>query len=499
MTPRLEELVVHNCKESNGEHALWWQGAWWSRGVLLELVEDCVDTLARGGFRPGQRLAVILPNSPIFLALALAVWRLGGTLVPINPQAGTETMLRFLTHAEVAAALVPERADAMAKELSSKGIPSVPVPLMGPLPELVLCLSREESSPSVAAIFYTSGTTGRPKAVELSHENILADVDGCCEHCEEIGDYEIVMNVLPDFHAFGFTVCALLPLLKNYAQVLLPSFMPPEATLEVMRATQVTFLTAVPTMIALLVGMSARGVVFPHSVKLLISGGDRLPVKLDERARKYLGLGVLEGYGLTETSPVISVNPSYRRRKLGTVGTPIPKVEVEIRSEANEPLPPGSKGTLWVRGPTVSRGYFRDPELSAERFVGGWFDTRDIVTMDDEGYLTIISRVSDIIIVGGYNVYPKEVEDVLCEHPQVQEAAVTGIPNPISGQLVKAFVVPISGSHLLSRELVDYCRARLAPYKVPRFIEFVDALPQSGLGETLKRQMRESTGREVFR
>ena len=488
MSPRLETIIRKHFHEEPGEPCLWWHGTWWSRGALEELVEDCEQNLRESGFREGYRLALALPNSPLFLAATLAVWRLGGAVVPLNPQAGPEGLRLALGYAD-AFGVLAAKDGSLAGPLAAQGIPVAEAPLSGAVP---VFQGREclPDGADTAVVFFTSGTTGTPKAVPLTHGNLHSDVKACLEQVDEIGQEEVFLNALPNFHALGFTVCALLPLLSNFSQVLLPSFMPPEATLDAMRQGKVTVAAAVPTMIALLLGVAARGQLVPASLRLLISGGDRLPPRLDERAARILGVPVLEGYGLTETSPVLAVNPNYRTRKPGTVGPLLPGVEAQIRDPQGNPVLPGQEGKLWVRGPNVAASYFRNEALSAGRFVDGWFDTQDLVRQDEEGYLSIVARVSDIIIVGGFNVYPQEVESVLAEHPSVREVAVVGVPRSLSGEIVKAFVVPRPGTEPSPRELIAFCRERLPHYKVPRSVAFLDVLPRSSIGEILKRELK---------
>jgi long-chain acyl-CoA synthetase len=301
-----------------------------------------------------------------------------------------------------------------------------------------------------------------------------------------------MFNVLPNFHAFGFTVASILPLLiPDMGEVIMPSFMPPENTLKVLQETRSTALVAVPTMISMLIGAAAKYKPDLSALELLVSGGDRFPLRLDEKCQRLLGLGVLEGYGLTETSPVVSVNPTYERKKQGTVGTLLPGFEAEVRGEGGSLVSPGEEGVLWLRGPSVAREYLGAPELTEERFKDGWFNTGDVVRLDEEGYLTVLDRVSDMMIVGGFNVYPQEVEAVLNEHPRVRESAVVGVENPISGQAIKAYVVlqPQEGEEITSREVVAFCRERLAHYKVPRHVEFVEEFPRSPIGKILKHQL----------
>jgi long-chain acyl-CoA synthetase len=488
---RLETHLLKNLRDEPGEPCLWFHGTWWSRGALLELVCDCEKTLRDSGFSPGMRLALILRNGPLLPATALAVWRIGGAVVPVNPEVGEAALSTMLDHADLFGAILPEGNPSLAEALGRRGIPCVAAPLSGPLPPLEGRREGEPDPEETAVIFYTSGTTGGSKAVPLTHGNLRAVLTGCLERVEGLEPEEVFLNALPNFHALGLVVCCLLPLWANFAQAMLPSFLPVQNTVEAMRAARVSVIPTVPTMISFLLGAVARGYSPPVSLKMLISGGDRLPSRLEERARARLGVPILEGYGLTETSPVLSVAPGAKRCRTGTVGLPLPGLELQIRDDAGRILPPGREGVLWVRGPSVARSYWRNPELSAIRFREGWFDTQDVVRIDEEGYLTVVARKSDVIIVGGFTVYPREIEDVLLSCPQVREAAVVGIPRSVAGQAIKAYVVPLKGDPPNPRDLIAFCRARLPHYKVPRIVEFLPELPKSSIGEVLKRELRE--------
>jgi len=488
LTIRLENRILEQCARCNGEKSFWWRGTWWSRKVLSDLAGKCEEVLREAGFQEGSRLAVLLPNSPVFLAVMIAVWKLGGTLVPLNLQAGTSAIAATLMHAEVCGVLVPQGMEQVAQELSRSGIPAVQTSLEG-VPPVFTTRPVSLTDPETAVLFYTSGTTGTPKAVPVSHGNLLDNVDRSVAHLTDLREDDIFLNVLPNFHALGFTTSGLLPLVGGFSQAIQSAFMPAESTLEAIRTAEVSVVVAVPTMITLLLAAIARGSLPPEELRILISGGDRFPEKLEERARKMLGVGVLEGYGLTETSPVVSVNPNYASQRLGTAGTILEGYDVEVRDAGGNVLPPGNEGTLWLRGPSVFEGYFRDPEQTAERIKDGWFNTGDVVRLDDEGYLSILDRETDIIIVGGFNVYPAEVESVLQEIPEIREAAVVGVPHHVSGEIVKAYVVPNPEAKIRVREILSFCRNRLAHYKVPRLVEFVEELPRSSIGKVLKGEL----------
>jgi long-chain acyl-CoA synthetase len=270
-----------------------------------------------------------------------------------------------------------------------------------------------------------------------------------------------------------------------------PSFIPVKNTLEALEAAEVETMVSVPAMLPFLEGACEKtGVPLP-ALRYILTGGGKLDRLLEERIRKSMHVICFEGYGLTECSPVVSCNPSEKTRKPGTVGPPLPGYEIQIRDLDNNPITSSSEGVLWVRGPSVVEGYFNAPELTAERFVDGWFNTGDIVHIDEDGYITILDRASDLIIVGGFNVYPQEIETALSSHPAVRAAAVVGMHHGISGEVPKAFVVPEEGAHVTSQELIQHAKKHLAHFKVPRKIAFVDELPVSSTGKVLRRVLRQ--------
>mgnify|MGYP003588202262 CR=1 FL=1 len=486
---RLDQSIDDRCHHRSGDKVLWWRGEWWSGGAFLGLVDQCTEALTKSGFSSGQRLALLLPNSPVFLALCVATWRLKGTVAPLNPLAGSRAVLQALEFARPFAVVVPQETSEDVKK-NLRTVTSVLVsPLEGPI-SAEPGISHTLETPETAVLFFTSGTTGTPKSVPLTHANILDNVAGTLQHLEGLREGETLLNVLPNFHAFGFTVCSMLPLVGGLAQVIMPTFMPAENTLNALLASEASVVVGVPTMIALLLGAAARGGVQCPSVKMIVSGGDRFPVHLDGRCQEVFGVGVLEGYGLTETSPVVSINPAAHNRRLGTVGSLLPGFEAQVRNAAGEILAPGDEGVLWLRGPSVTSGYFDAPDLTAQRFDGGWFNTGDMVRLDADGYLSILERVSDLIIVSGFNVFPQDVESVLRTHPGVRDIAVVGVPHAVSGEIVQAFVVPNPEVPVTVRELAAFCRDRLAHYKIPRSWAFVDEFPRSSIGKVLRHELR---------
>jgi long-chain acyl-CoA synthetase len=378
----------------------------------------------------------------------------------------------------------------LGEAISAAGYPTVTAELDEPIPAFTGRIGESDSL-ETAVVFSTSGTTGTPKAVLITHGNLIDNTGKVFDFVEELRKDDILLNVLPNFHTLGYSVSGILPLVIGLPQVLVPGFMPPQNTVEAIREAGVTVMVAVPTMVALTLSTAAKGVEIGSTLRVIICGGDRLNPQFDQRARETMNLSILEGYGLTECSPVVTVNPSLAKRKLGTVGPFLPGYEFRILNREGKEVEEGKEGVLWVKGPSVTPGYFRNPEKTAERFSEGWFNTGDIVRIDEDGYVTILDRDTDILIVGGFNVYPQEVERVLQEHPAVHLAAVIGVPHPVSGEIPKAFVILRENSAVSQKELVQFCKERLAHYKVPRKVEFVQSFPLSPAGKILRRKLRE--------
>ncbi|MBL3540585.1 AMP-binding protein [Aminivibrio sp.] len=487
---RLEKVILDNLRLEPEKPCLWWEGTWWSNGDLLRLVEQSVKVLEEGKFRAGYRLAVLLPNSPLVLALSLAAWSLGGAISPLNEKSGIPSLMGTLQLAEPCAVVLAPGLDELRTALEERDVPVVVAEsLADALPSFAVKETSLEDD-SLAVIFATSGTTGMPKAVPLTHGNLLDNILMMYDAFELLQEGDILLNVLPNFHSFGFTVGGLLPLVKKLRQALVASFLPPSETMKTIHDSGTNVIVVVPTMLYFMTAAAAKGAPLPVSLKLIVTGGDRLNVQLDEKVKDAFGVGILEGYGLTECSPVVAVNRNYKDRRLGTVGPLLRGYEWKLLNDKNEDVTSSGEGVLWVKGPSVASGYFRDPVMTAERFADGWFNTGDYVRMED-GYVRILDRVTDIIIVGGFNVYPQEVEAILLSHPAVSQAAVVGIPHPVNGEVPKAFIRLREGTRVTQREIIDFCKKHLAHFKVPRSVEFMESFPLSSTGKVLRRMLRQ--------
>jgi len=492
MHRRLEMRVREQFRKNLSARVFWWDHTWWHSGEILKAWDTWVLLLRKAGFTAGSRLALFLPNSPAFHLLTLAVWELGGTVVPLNSRGGVEGILRILRKVDPFGVVLSPGNDALEKACREEGLPVTPCSSEG-LPESIEGRPCFGTSPEMAVFFATSGTTGEPKVVPLTHRNLSANAGELHENIEGFETGRTLCNVLPNFHSFGFTVCGITPLLFGLPQVLLSSFFPVSKVLEALHATETETLIAVPTMLPFLLGAVEKGEPLPDSLSSLLTGGGALDPSLEKRIENRLGVTIFQGYGLTECSPVVAAGPSRSAKKAGSVGPPLPGYSLEVRDKQGRRLPLGEEGVLWLKGPSVCKGYFHAPELTAERFTEEWFNTGDVVRLDEDGYIFVLDRESDLIIVGGFNVYPQEVELVLQEHPGVLMAAVVGAPHHLTGEYPLGFVrlreekVPPS-----EKELIGFCKERLAHYKVPRKILFVPELPLSSVGKVLRRKLRDN-------
>lgn len=488
---RLDEIITENLRENPEEKCIWWEGKWYLNKEILDLIDTTTTTLKESGFSEGQRLSVLMPNCPMIVVLMTACWRLGGILNPLNVKSGIPSLIGTLKLVEPFAVVVSgdirKEAGPM---LTSEGHITVVCDLIGRLPAFEGRKASTEDK-SIAVIFATSGTTGLPKAVPLTHRNLAANVDAYYEAVEDIEKGDIFLNVLPNFHSFGFTASILAPVCFQGAMAIVPGFLPPMRTLNTIVEADVNILLIVPAMLTHLLSAIERGAPRPEKLKIVITGGDKYNVAFDEKLKSLMGVGNLQGYGVTETSPILTVNRNYRENKLGTVGPFLKYVEWQLRPSGDK-TPPDGEGVLWVRGDSVTDRYFRDEAMTAERFdADGWFNTGDYVFVDEDGFVTILDRVTDIIIVGGFNVYPQEVERILNAHPAVESSIVVGMPHHTNGEVPKAFVLKKEGAQVTGVDIVRYSKEHLAHYKVPRKVEFVNDWPLSGAGKIMRRVLKE--------
>ena len=470
----------------------WWDGKWYTRGDMLSLVSNCENVLRQSGFSQGQRLVAMLRNSPLIPALSLAVWKLGGIFCPLNEKAGLESLTGTLDLIKPFAVIAEHDIPELAKTwpfitctLDSVSLPAFTGKTQTPEPD------------ELAIIFATSGTTGLPKAVPLTHENLASNCDAVHKTVSSMSGNDTFLTVLPNFHSFGYTVTIILPLTMGAKIAIAPSFLPPAVTIRAITEAKIDVMFVVPAIASFLLMSVEKGKVPPEvlsRIRVICTGGDKLNPNLHGMSLRLLGRDIMEGYGLTETSPVICVNHDCETQQTGSIGPVIPGYEYKLKTrEGNDT--DDKEGVLWVKGPSVTPGYLHAPEITAERFdADGFFNTGDYVrleTHNGEEFVYILDRVTDIIIVGGFNVYPQEVEKVLAEHPAIHQAVVVGMPHEVNGQIPKAYVILEEGAKVGSRDIIRFAKEKLAHFKVPRSVEFVTEFPLSGTGKILRRVLRD--------
>ena len=470
----------------------WWDGKWYTRGDMLSLVSNCENVLRQSGFSRGQRLVAMLRNSPLIPALSLAVWKLGGIFCPLNEKAGLESLTGTLDLIKPFAVIAEHDIPELAKTwpfitctLDSVSLPAFTGKTQTPEPD------------ELAIIFATSGTTGLPKAVPLTHENLSSNCDAVHKMIPSMSGKDTFLTVLPNFHSFGYTVTIILPLTIGAKIAIAPSFLPPAVTIRAITEAKIDVMFIVPAIASFLLMSVEKGKVPPEvlsRIRVICTGGDKLNPNLHGMSLRLLGRDIMEGYGLTETSPVICVNHDCETQQTGSIGPVIPGYEYKLKTrEGNDT--DDKEGVLWVKGPSVTPGYLHAPEITAERFdADGFFNTGDYVrleTHNGEEFVYILDRVTDIIIVGGFNVYPQEVEKVLAEHPAIHQAVVVGMPHDVNGQIPKAYVILEEGAKVGSRDIIRFAKEKLAHFKVPRSVEFVTEFPLSGTGKILRRVLRD--------
>jgi len=446
--------------------------------------------LVRMGIRPGDRVALMAPNTPEFAVGYFGILAAGAVVVPLNPLFKAEEVAYVLADSEARMALGLQAGGGILQTASAL-LPARPTVVWldggGKCDDAPPAGAIPRTSGDLAVCLYTSGTTGRPKGAMLTHSNLLANIQSF-QQVLQVTEDEIFLAVLPLFHAYGATALLLEPLSIGATVVLEPRFVP-DLILRTLVEQRVTIFMGVPSMFAVLAGLPPRTAGLAR-LRFCISGGAPLPPAVLEAFEARHGVRIYEGYGPTECSPVLTVNPLSDARKIGSVGPALPGVTLRIADEAGRSLPPGEVGEVVARGPNVMQGYLNRPEETAEVLRDGWYHTGDLGRMDADGYLYIVDRKKDLILVGGLNVYPREVELALEGHPAVAEAAVIGVPDPLRGEVVKALVIPRSGEAPAAADLIQWCRQRLANYKVPRTIDLVSDFPRTITGKVLKAELR---------
>jgi long-chain acyl-CoA synthetase len=452
-------------------------------------------SLAARGVSPGEKVALMIPNVPEFTLAYYGILYAGCSVVPLNVLLSAPEVTYHCEDSE-ARLLV---AHPLFRDPASKGAQGAGIDVAwseGPAPDDLPAMARAEgvaalqptSPDDTAVLLYTSGTTGKPKGAELTHSNLFVNCAVVVPKLVPLSRDDVALATLPLFHSFGQTCIQNASIAAQATFTLLPRFSPGEA-FEILERDGVTLFAGVPTMYFALLHHEGA----PERLSALrwcLAGGAAMPVEVMKAFEERFGVQILEGYGLSETSPVASFNVLDRPRHPGSIGYPVWGVEMAILDDKDRPLPDGERGEICIRGHNIMKGYWKRPEATTETMRSGWFHSGDIGIRDPDGSYRIVDRVKDMIIRGGYNVYPREVEEVLYAHPAVVEAAVIGIPDERLGEEVKAVVALGKDRSASAEEIVAWCKERLAAYKYPRRVEFVEALPKGPTGKILKRELR---------
>lgn len=533
VTGSLVDIVEASARDYPSAPALQFFGRETSYRELHEQIDRAAAALRDLGVKAGDPVAIVLPNCPQHIVAFYAILRLGAVVIEHNPlYTPRELRKQFEDHGakhaivwtkvvktvqdfpadlavtnlisvdvikampfgtRIALTLPVRKAREARSALTERVSGTVPweqIVRSAPLP----ASHPRPSTDDLALIQYTSGTTGTPKGAALTHRNLLSNAAQARAWVPSIvrGDGCVVYAVLPMFHAYGLTLCLTFAMSMGARLVLFPRF-DPDMVLEVTKKHPATFLPLVPPIADRLLKAAREKGVSLEGTQVAISGAMALPHELVVPFEAASGGYLVEGYGLSECSPVLMANPVAAHRVPGTVGLPLPGTECRVvdPDEPTRDVPAGDRGELVVRGPQVFSGYYGKPEETEAVFADGWFRTGDIVTIDDAGFVRIVDRIKELIITGGFNVAPTEVENVLRQHPQIEDAAVVGLPNEHSGEEVVAAIVVAPGTTIDEEAVREFARGILTPYKVPRRIFVVDELPKSLIGKVLRRQVRD--------
>jgi long-chain acyl-CoA synthetase len=488
--------LVETAQRRPDQSAIKFMGNDISYAEVHGLAASVAGSLRAAGVEPGDRVAIILPNVPAFPVVFFGSLLAGAIVVPMNPLLKSGEIDFFFTNSGAKVAFVwPDFVGEATKGAQNSGTRIIECGPMGPVEG---ALETGEPIPDpvprddedTAIVLYTSGTTGRPKGAELTHRNVHLNAHRSAVDIQETRPDDVIMGCLPLFHVFGLVVGLNAAVIAGASLALIPRF-DPAAAITVIRDEKVTIMMGVPTMYAAILNHPDSDSLDATSLRTCCSGGSAMPHEVMKAFEEKFGCVILEGYGLSETSPVASFNMPDRERKPGTIGIAIPGCEMKLVDLDGNDVPAGDGvGEIAIRGDNVMKGYWQNPEATAEAIPDGWFRTGDLATVDDEGYFTIVDRKKDMILRGGMNVYPREVEEVLYSHPDVLEAAVVAVPDDLLGEEVGAAVAMRPGAAATLEDVQGFVKERIAAYKYPRHIWAVAELPKGATGKILRREVR---------
>ena len=507
----LYDLFRSSVEEHRDKAALSFYGNEIGFPQLQAMADKMAASLAASGVQKGDRVALMLPNCPQYVVSFFATVRLGAIVTQLNPMYVEREIEHILTDSGAETIVVYSDMYPRVKNvLPASSLKNLVVVSFGDGPEGLEeghhtfdSFLNLETGPApevdidpaedVAALQYTGGTTGVSKGAMLTHRNLAANVQQAIEVFvadeDDFADNEGMVAVLPYFHIYGLTSVMMFGIRLGGKQLLLPRFEVQEV-LQLVKKNEPALFAGVPTMY---MGLHASGVNLKEygfdKIRIFNSGGAAMPVNLLHALEEKTGRKLYEGYGLSEASPVTHFNPTFAERRPGSIGVPIPSTDAKIVDVENgeREMPMGESGELIISGPQVMKGYWNMPEETSDTLHNGWLYTGDVATMDEDGYFYIVDRKKDMIVASGYNVYPREIEEILFEHPAVSEAVAIGVPDEYRGESVKAFVVKNQDNDATEEEIISFCRERLAPYKAPKVLEFREELPKSTVGKLLRR------------
>ncbi|MGF1700366.1 long-chain fatty acid--CoA ligase [Photobacterium makurazakiensis] len=483
--------------------------------ALNTMVNQVANHLVQLGIKPDDKVAISCPNTPDFVIGYYAIQKVGAVTVPLNVMLKGSEVAYHLDDSDAVALISFEGSSALpCGQYCFEGFQQTPsckhfitieanteqvLPdgahrfnqwLQSDLTEFDAQYRRAEDT---CVILYTSGTTGRAKGAELSQSNMLCNAQACQALTNQKGT-DVSMAILPLFHTFGQSLIMNTSILAGSTLVLVPRFVP-KTVMQLMQAHKVTHIAGVPTMfMGLLAFVEKHGDDYvadiASTLKVAISGGASMPVEVLKQFEAKLNVPVIEGYGLSESSPVAAFNHLEYERKPGSIGQPLPGVAMKVVDDQGNEVASGKEGELLIRGHNVMKGYYKKPEETAQTVVDGWLHTGDIVRMDEQGYVYVVDRLKEVIIRGGFNIYPRDIEETFMSHPDVQMIAVIGIEHKTYGEEAKAFIILKEGSTVSAKTLVHWGKERLADYKYPRHIELMTELPMTATGKILKRLLK---------
>jgi long-chain acyl-CoA synthetase len=467
-----------------------------------KLVSETAGGLKALGLANRDRAAILMDNCPEYIISYFAILRAGGVAVPINTFLTPDEIsyiindsnCRFLIYSKPFSSHAGKVKN---KILSLKAVDFGELPTPAPITTLLKKSEVELNDEEVAVLLYTSGTTGFPKGAMLTHNNLISNAEACMK-AMNVSHKDRILLFLPLFHSFSFTVCVILPVYAGAQIVLLKSVKPFSKIINSIFKDRITLFVAVPTVYNILSRKRMPFIVrcllkFLMNIRLCVSGAAALPEDTIHAFEKRFNIPLIEGYGLTEASPVVAVNPLKGIRKPTSVGPPIPGVEVAVVGEEGKKLPAGETGELLVKGPNVMKGYFNNIEETEAVLKEGWLYTGDLARIDEDGYIYIVDRKKDLIIIDGMNVYPREVEDFIMKHPAVEECAMVGIPDGKGSEIPILFIKKKEGTLIAEKDISNYLKGRIARFKNPKKIIFIEEFPKTATGKIKKTELRKQS------